>query len=92
MVAARFRGGWRLGFATFLPASHYAMTSRTLALNSGTRAGPPFPFFLFPKEAMERREAPPSGSPPGPEPTGVRGAPRQVPCYQGLPLSGARAQ
>jgi hypothetical protein len=53
------------------------------ALNSGAWAGP---FPLFPslsKEAMERREAPPSGSPPGPEPIGVRGAPRQVPVTRG---------
>jgi hypothetical protein len=30
------------------------------ALNSGARAGPPFPFFRFPKWGMERREAPPA--------------------------------
>ena len=70
-----------------------ANAPRPGALNSGARAGPPFPFSI----PLARGDGAPGGatggSPPVGEPkSGVRRAPRQVPCYQGLPLSGALAQ
>jgi hypothetical protein len=70
----------------------FGSTHRPGALNSGARAGP-FPFSV----PLERGDGAPGGatggSPPVGEPkTGIRRAPRQVPCYQGLPLSGALAK